>query len=297
MGLTTFPKPPRMKYTDMAIYIDKHISEVTNPGENPDVETLIYQYLYHLYYALSCKAHYFKKMQDYDSYALYAAAQTFLTLRDRWQHKGEIRGDKKVEPIKSSLNYVKTLLYPFKVNYQQAEFMVVMDPEKNTKQDTFELERNLRASIQSDYNWGLEDAFTDCIEQIPRIAWKVVHTTPYRRNRLMCHCLYISCLLSLISSITLSQKATAAVDKSSDGTTALIKQMDLNNRRPEATVLWHLSPLYTDYVKVLVARIKQKVDDVFTNTKQSFELTETVIDDILNSAYATYEAKNEAGDF
>lgn len=297
MGLTTFPKPPNMKYTDMAIYIDKHIPDIVVPGENPEVETLIYQYLYHLYFALSCKAHYFKNMHDYDGYALYAASQTYLTLRDRWQHQGEMKGDKEIAPIKSSLNYVKTLLYPFKVNYQQAEFMEIINPEENPKQGTTEMDYYIRESVQADYNWGLSEAFLECVDEIPRIARKVLRTTPYRKNPIMMRNLYISCLLSLVSSLTLSKGALNAVARSSDETTTLIKQIDINGRKPEAIVLWHLNKNYTDYVKVLLARIKKEIDMNFMDTKQSFELSETTIDDILSSAYATYDTKNEVGDY
>ena len=296
MGLITFPKPPNIRYTQMAMYIDEHIPDIAVPGENTEVESLVYQYLYHLYFALSCKLHYFKNMRDYDGYALYAAAQTYMTLRDRWQHQGEKKGDKTIVPIKSSLNYVKTLLYPFKVNYQQAEFMTVINPEENPKQDTTEMDYYLRESVQADYNWGMTEAFLARVDEIPGIVKRIIMTTPYRKNPGMVRKLYISCLLSFISSITLSKGALNAISRSSDETTTLIKQLDINGRRPESIVLWHLDKSFTDYIKVLLARIKKTVDTDFANVKHLFELKETTIDDILNSAYATYDTKNEPGD-
>lgn len=297
MGLTTFPKPPGLKYTDMAIYIDAHIPDIIVPGQNVDIETKVYQYLYHIYFALSCKAHYFKNMSDYDGYALYAASQTYLTIRDRWQHQGEWRGDKQVAPIKSSLNYIKKLLYPFKVNYQQAEFMMILNPEENSKQETEEVSQDLRDSIQADYNWGLSEALDECFEAIPRTIKKVLKTTPYRRDRLMMQRLYISCLLSLSSNITLSKSAVNTINRSVDENIALIKQLDLNGRRPESIVLWHLNKVYNDYVKVLIARIKRELDKEIADTRASFELSESTIDDILNSAYATYDTQNEPGEY
>ena len=42
----TFKRPPGLKYTDMAIYIDKNLPLIKEPFENPDIEAKIYEYLY-----------------------------------------------------------------------------------------------------------------------------------------------------------------------------------------------------------------------------------------------------------
>lgn len=49
----TFNKPANLKYTDLAIYIDANAYKIKNTGEYPGVESKIYEYLYHLIYALS----------------------------------------------------------------------------------------------------------------------------------------------------------------------------------------------------------------------------------------------------
>ena len=47
-------KPAGMKYTEMCIYIDNHIIDIVNPGENPEIEDTVYNYLW-LFYFLSIR--------------------------------------------------------------------------------------------------------------------------------------------------------------------------------------------------------------------------------------------------
>ena len=38
-------KDPEKKYTDLCIYIDKNIPNIVEPGEHPDIENTVYNYL------------------------------------------------------------------------------------------------------------------------------------------------------------------------------------------------------------------------------------------------------------
>lgn len=62
-----YKKDPKVKYWEMAKYIDDHIRE-----EDCDEEK-IFEYMYQLFYVLSVKAKMFKTGADYDNYALYGA--------------------------------------------------------------------------------------------------------------------------------------------------------------------------------------------------------------------------------
>ena len=39
-------KPTNMKYTEMCIFIDENVTKIVNPGENPELENIIYNYLW-----------------------------------------------------------------------------------------------------------------------------------------------------------------------------------------------------------------------------------------------------------
>ena len=59
-----------MKYTDLAIYIDANMQYIKNNGEYPHIESNIFEYIYHIVYALSLKAGYFRDFADYDEFSL-----------------------------------------------------------------------------------------------------------------------------------------------------------------------------------------------------------------------------------
>ena len=40
-----FKKPSGLKYTELCMYIDKNTEKLRNPGEYPEVENTVYNYL------------------------------------------------------------------------------------------------------------------------------------------------------------------------------------------------------------------------------------------------------------
>ena len=38
-------KPSDIKYTDLCIFVDENMPKIVNPGEYPDIENLVYNYL------------------------------------------------------------------------------------------------------------------------------------------------------------------------------------------------------------------------------------------------------------
>ena len=71
-----YKKDPKLKYTDMCIYIDNHI--YTDDCD----EELVFSYLYQLAYVLAMKKHFFTNIADYDSYAIYCAGVLFKRLKN-----------------------------------------------------------------------------------------------------------------------------------------------------------------------------------------------------------------------
>ena len=96
----------------MAIYIDEHRAD---PVRNDD---LIYQYLYHLVYMLARKRCFFHRPVQYDDFSLYAATKVFLRIFD----KRCFADPPTLTPVKSCLNYIKRVLYPYKVSWEQSTF-------------------------------------------------------------------------------------------------------------------------------------------------------------------------------
>ena len=138
-------KPSGMKFTDMCIFIDENVPKIVNPGENPELENTIYNYLWLLVKALAIKKCMFKDFQDYDMYAFYSATRLFLALRKNQVNQGKTVKGKLIRPIKSCLNYTKALLYPMKIEYQRESFKEIIEEEfVSTKFDALAYKEQLK---------------------------------------------------------------------------------------------------------------------------------------------------------
>ena len=122
-------KDPEKKYTDLCIYIDKNIPNIVEPGEHPDIENTVYNYLWLVVKALAIKKCMFNNFQDYDPYAFYAANRLYFALKKNYLNQGKTIKGKLIRPIKSCLNYMKALLYPMKIEYQNETFREIISEE------------------------------------------------------------------------------------------------------------------------------------------------------------------------
>jgi hypothetical protein len=102
-----YKKPSGMKYTEMCVYVDENVPKIAEPGAYPEIEATVYNYLWLLVKALAIKKCMFKKFEDYDGYAFYAATRLFLALRKNYLNQGKVIKGKQIRPMKSCLNYTK----------------------------------------------------------------------------------------------------------------------------------------------------------------------------------------------
>ena len=290
----TFNKQKGMKYTDMCIYIEKNMPLVINKGEYPEVEGKIFQYMYHIIYALSCKKCYFKRFEDYDNFALYVAADLYVNMRNRYINAGKIVRGKEIKPVKSVLNYIKAILFPMRVNYQNQYFASEMDP--SVGQDTSKLTYNYKESIRVKYNSDLEGTFEDCLKKLPNLIKNIIYNTPYRNNKLLTRRLYFSCYLSFLDQITftnvLKNKLEKKLDKNKDadrGSDSIKDYFYTNYLNSDSIILWHLDESFRDYVSILMHRIKESFSKEFSTEYHRDDLNENLLDCILKSAI---EVKN-----
>lgn len=282
----TFNKPKGMKYTDMAIYIDKHLPEIAVPNEHPEVESKIYEYLYHILYALSCKAGYFKNFADYDMFACYGACELFLSMRKKLVNAGkEVRG-KTVVPIKSSLNFIKATMFPLKVTYQREAFRQIGDPVLDDSLEEFQM--NTRAEIQRSYRNSLAENLDSMLTEFPKIMNKVLSSTPFKRDKLMRKRLQLSIMLTLLDDITLPNRIKTKLNNKlidSDNDKIMLKLVMAYEENPDNVVLWHLDSGYNTYVRFLTQKIKRELSKELQLAIHDEDLSDDVIDSIINSAY------------
>ena len=207
----SFHKPADMKYTDMCIYIDANLDKIIQTNEYPEVESRVYEYLYYILYALACKQNFFPNFEDYDAFAMYGAGELYLSMRNKQANAGKTVRGKEVVPIKSSLNFIKSVLFPLKVNYTRQNFATVFNPEIN--QDTSIISDDLKTNIKSQYQRDLQTDLEEVLLELPQFISKVLLQTPYKNDPIMLKRLYVSCQLTLLNDITIPNKLKNKMEK------------------------------------------------------------------------------------
>lgn len=259
-------KPANMKYTDMCIFIDKNVPNIVTPGENPELENTIYNYLWLLVKALAIKKYMFTDFQDYDGYAFYAANRLFFALRKNQVNQGKVIKGKLIRPVKSCLNYTKALLYPMKIEYQRETFREVIEEEFVSKKfDAFAYKEHLKeeARVSVGVNRQFENYLKDTIFQCSCNIDNILLKSPFGPDTPEYQNLKISILLT--SLYTLKSK----------------KKLNYN---PQGTILWHLPKSMSNYVKVLLQEFFTTLKLDIIDCYQSANLSNADLENIITAS-------------
>lgn len=227
-------KPSNMKYTELCMYIDENVSKIKNPGENPEIENTIYNYLWLLVKALAIKKCMFTDFKDYDMYAFYAANRLFFALRKNLTNQGKTIKGKQIRPIKSCLNYTKALLYPMKIEYQRESFKEVIEEEFVSKKfDAFSYKEQLKNSAReaSGVNLQFMQHVREAFEQNGKILDDILSKSPFNNSTQEYQNLKISILLTSIQVLKNKKKLDAS---------------------PQSIILWHLPKSMSNYTRILL---------------------------------------------
>lgn len=286
MGVT-YNKPKGLKYTDMCIFIDKNFADTINPNEKPELEAKIFEYLYHIIYALALKSGYFKNFADYDPYALYAATEIYTAMHKKLVNNGkEIRG-KIVVPVKSCLNYIKATIYPLKVNYQKDSFNLVLNPENY---DLDRIEEKYKESIQVSYRWNNDEAYEAAIIDLPKHINEILDKSPFRNDLLMREKLTASILLTILNDITipnaLKDKLLSRYEQTNNiKQTAKIKLYYKNYKKD--VIQWHLDEDLSNYIRFLANKANKEFSKSLKYYIHSTDLADELLDSIMQGVYDT----------
>jgi hypothetical protein len=259
-----FKKPANLKYTELCMYIDENVPKIVNPGEYPEIENTVYNYLWLLVKALAIKKCMFKKFEDYDMYSFYSATRLFNALRKNQLNQGKVIKGKLIRPIKSCLNYTKALLYPMKIEYQRESFREIIEEEfVSTKFDAIAYQEQLKneARDNADVNLTFKSYIRDAIIQSDRLLDKILQKSPFNQSTPEYKNLKISILLT--SNHVLKNKKK------------------LNIASAQSVILWHLPKSMSNYTKVLLneffTAIKQEVIDCYHEA----DLSDSELEDVL----------------
>lgn len=267
-----FKKPNNLKYTDLCIFIDKNVPNIINPGENPELENTIYNYLWLLVKALAIKKCMFNDFQDYDMYAFYAANRLFFALRKNQINQGKTVKGKLIRPIKSCLNYTKALLYPMKIEYQRESFKEIIEEEFVSKKfDAFTYKEQLKSTaressgVTRQFKIYLQEVFLKNISLIDKLLQK----SPFKRGTTEYQNLKISILLNSIQTLKNNKKLEVA---------------------NQSIILWHLPKNMANYTKILLKEFFMTIKLEIMECYKEADLSDSDLENILDSALeVTYE--------
>lgn len=263
-------KPNDLKYTDLCIYIDENVPKIINPGEFPEIENTIYNYLWLLVKALAIKKCMFTDFQDYDMYAFYSANRLFFALRKNQLNQGKTIKGKLIRPIKSCLNYTKALLYPMKIEYQRESFREVIEEEFVSKKfDAFAYKEQLKgqARLSAGISRQFKAYLLETLSQHGTILDEVLERSPFTKDTPEYQNLKLSILLTSLHILKTKKK----LDPS-----------------PQSVILWHLPKSMSNYTKMLLKEFFMAIKLEIMDCYKEADLGDMDLENILSSASEAY---------
>jgi hypothetical protein len=263
-------KPNDLKYTDLCIYIDENVPKIINPGEFPEIENTIYNYLWLLVKALAIKKCMFTDFQDYDMYAFYSANRLFFALRKNQLNQGKTIKGKLIRPIKSCLNYTKALLYPMKIEYQRESFREVIEEEFVSKKfDAFAYKEQLKGSAraQAGIDRHFKNYLYETLSQHGNLLDEVLAKSPFNESTPEYQNLKLSILLTSLHILKTKKKLDTT---------------------PQSVILWHLPKSMTNYTKLLLKEFFMAIKLEIMDCYKEADLGDMDIENILLSTSEAY---------
>lgn len=268
--MTYTNKPKHVRYVDMAIWIDNNAYK-----EDCD-NTKLYDYLYHISKMLAYKRGLCKTSQEYEDFAIYAASRYFFRLTNPRQFDAV----EPLEKIKSILNYIKRTLYPTKIEYDREYTNQVIDDRE------VDYESVLHNIIQTSISELRVSEFKCYLQDIKKTVRSYLSHIPYRVGTVEWENIYLSCLLSLLNSITLSRESLSRIKhfaKKAKVNADLIDKI-YKKERENSTILYHLPDSMHDYITVLVNSLRKVIANDLSSLLHSDVTSESCIKSTIASS-------------
>lgn len=227
----TYNKPSNVTYTDMCIWIDTNMYE-----ENCD-DTKLYEYLYHIINMFARKSSYFSRSNYYDDFALMGASRLYMRIKNE-----------KLTKIKSILNYIKTVIYPYKVDFEKESYVSNTEDNELIYTDNASLSSTLVED--SDIFDKIEFRYT--LDSISTMIRRFLNKIPHNKRNAEWLNIYTSVLLTFNNIIMSAHDKKANIDTMSSKDLHNL-YLDISSQEP---ILYHLNKNYSNYITALVNQIK-----------------------------------------
>ena len=237
-----YSKPKDVTYTGMAIFIDNH--PLFDIKDDAQLENQIFEYLYHLSYMLAAKDRYFNSARDYDGFAIYLATKMFFRL--------------KKPGVKSVLNYLKAIINFKRIEYQQQNYSQII--EKPNEENVIS-QYTFASKISDGVNRLDATDFKVSLYDLPKSIKSFLKRVPYEENSIVWNNIYLSCLLTFLDQITLTNYDLKRVttDRNSPYLERSKYQCLDKEQSNTKAILYHLDDNMNNYIIVLVREMKQYI--------------------------------------
>lgn len=247
--MVQFYKPKNLKYTDMCIWIDENAyrNDLTE-----DEKCKIFEYLYHIMVMLAWKARYFKRHDMYNDYGIYAATKLYYRLINPKQFD-ETRA-KKMPVVKSILNYAKRTAYGMKCDFEKESYVQSRVPKGDSYINYAQTFHN---SIQQSVGELCSVEVGMYLEEIPATLRMYLKQIPYAGKPAEWNDIYLSCLLTFLNRITLSNENKAKLQSFADEDKIKSDTYDkmLQEEKEDSVILFHLDKSMKGYIEILVEKM------------------------------------------
>lgn len=296
-------KPVNLKYTDLCVYIDNTVYE-RDENNNPialrkmssQEEETVYNYLYMVIRALTYKKKYSLSYQDLENFIFDFTTEVYLRLTSYRQDFSKTFRDKHAKrtiiPIKSVLNYIKSILNFSVIDYRKANFREVLNPDFDKESDLDGCREYLENRVRESYQKSYSEILLEQFEYIPVYLDEILSNSIFKHNIFKQNILKLSILLTISNFITLPNKYKLYSNCK--------KQNYLKNQLAtwqENIYLWRdgadiSKELVLFYTQKLFARLDKEISQEESRTY----LPENIVKEILSSARPTYNDHNTLED-
>ena len=209
-----------MRITDKAIYIDREMKK-----EKFDEETC-YKYICDIISSLAWKKKFFPDPQYYEGFVSYAGAVIYMRMLGKTILEPRKRKDGTVaplKPVKSVLNYIKTVMYGLKDVYSRQEYKEVINTDMmwHGKELGYALEDYIKQPLLENTRTMNKFYIEEFLKAFPKALKVAAKQTMYANDKQLYHNIYTSLLLSFINRYTLKYQDNIRLEQIKSQTTSI----------------------------------------------------------------------------
>lgn len=267
MAQKIFKKPSDMRYVDLCIWIDENFYK-----DDCDYNTA-YTYMWLIAYMLAAKQKYFNTQAEYEEFSSILAYSTYQRMMN-----------KNRPPIKSVLNYMKSILYFRKCAYDVQKQQRIIDPKFDDWDPvsyTESCKSSYEVSVGSD---RLFEGVTQTLKDVPRIIKKNIPKV-FKGDKVEYENIYISCLLSMINKVTLPAVYDDKLQSKLESSPTFDEVKYYKKYLDNDIILWHLPESFEVVVMTIINKVNNIIVNEINDLSDDIKISEVEFNGVMTSGF------------